>query len=54
MKAILCGATGMVGQGLLRECLLDPAVEHGSRVCANHLRILNRKYHWVPRSHLLA
>jgi uncharacterized protein YbjT (DUF2867 family) len=28
MKAILFGATGMVGQGLLRECLLDPAVEH--------------------------
>jgi len=28
MKAILFGATGMVGQGLLRECLRDPAVEH--------------------------
>jgi uncharacterized protein YbjT (DUF2867 family) len=28
MKAILFGATGMVGQGLLRECLLDPTVEH--------------------------
>ena len=27
MKAILFGATGMVGQGLLRECLLDPTVE---------------------------
>ena len=28
MKVILFGATGMVGQGALRECLLDPAVEH--------------------------
>jgi uncharacterized protein YbjT (DUF2867 family) len=26
MKVILFGATGMVGQGVLRECLLDPAV----------------------------
>jgi hypothetical protein len=28
MKVILFGATGMVGQGLLRECLLDPTIEH--------------------------
>jgi uncharacterized protein YbjT (DUF2867 family) len=27
MKIILFGASGMVGQGVLRECLLDPAVE---------------------------
>jgi uncharacterized protein YbjT (DUF2867 family) len=27
MKAILFGATGMVGQGVLRECLLDSAVD---------------------------
>lgn len=27
MKVVLCGATGMVGQGVLRECLLDPNVE---------------------------
>jgi uncharacterized protein YbjT (DUF2867 family) len=26
-KVILFGASGMVGQGVLRECLLDPAVE---------------------------
>ncbi len=26
MKIILFGATGMVGQGVLRECLLDPVV----------------------------
>ncbi|HXA76541.1 MAG TPA: hypothetical protein VNV41_05360 [Candidatus Acidoferrales bacterium] len=27
MNVILFGATGMVGQGVLRECLLDPEVE---------------------------
>jgi len=27
MKVILFGSTGMVGQGVLRECLLDPDVE---------------------------
>jgi len=27
MKVIIFGATGMIGQGVLRECLLDPAVE---------------------------
>jgi uncharacterized protein YbjT (DUF2867 family) len=27
MKIILYGATGMVGQGVLRECLLDPRVD---------------------------
>jgi uncharacterized protein YbjT (DUF2867 family) len=27
MKVILFGATGMVGQGVLRECLADPEVE---------------------------
>jgi len=27
MKVLLFGATGMVGQGVLRECLLDPGVE---------------------------
>jgi uncharacterized protein YbjT (DUF2867 family) len=28
VKVILFGATGMVGQGVLRECLLDPGVEN--------------------------
>ena len=27
MKVILFGATGMVGQGVLRECLLDPDIQ---------------------------
>jgi len=28
MNVILFGATGMIGQGVLRECLVDPGVEH--------------------------
>jgi len=28
LRVVLLGATGMVGQGVLRECLLDSAVEH--------------------------
>ena len=28
MRVLLFGATGMVGQGVLRECLLDPDVTH--------------------------
>jgi uncharacterized protein YbjT (DUF2867 family) len=28
MRILIFGATGMIGQGVLRECLLDPAVEH--------------------------
>ena len=32
MKVILFGATGMVGQGVLRECLLDPDVVTGLAV----------------------
>ena len=27
MKVILFGGSGMVGQGVLRECLIDPGVE---------------------------
>jgi putative NADH-flavin reductase len=27
MKVVLFGATGMVGQGVVRECLLNPRVE---------------------------
>src|SRR3954467_14148069 len=39
MKVILFGATGMIGQGVLRECLLDPGVE---RVLAVGRRGLGR------------
>ena len=35
MKLVLFGATGMVGQGVLRECLLDPDVENVLAVVRN-------------------
>ena len=28
MKVVIFGASGMVGQGVLRECLLDPEMAH--------------------------
>jgi uncharacterized protein YbjT (DUF2867 family) len=28
VNAIIFGATGMVGRGVLRECLLDPSIDH--------------------------
>jgi hypothetical protein len=38
VKVILFGATGMVGQGVLRECLLDPDVEISSPLFARPAR----------------
>jgi len=35
VKVLLFGATGMVGQGVLRECLLDPEVESVLAVVRN-------------------
>src|SRR5271170_3069369 len=35
IKAIITGATGMVGEGVLHECLLHPDVEH--------VLVINRK-----------
>lgn len=44
MKVILFGATGMVGRGVLRECLADPEVEQvlavGRNTCGvDHLKL---------------
>jgi uncharacterized protein YbjT (DUF2867 family) len=41
MKVILFGATGMVGQGALRECLLDPEV---TQLLAVGRHAVNRKH----------
>ncbi len=50
MKVILFGASGMVGQGVLRECLLDPEIDSvlsigrtGSGLNAPKLRDIVRK-----------
>lgn len=43
MKVVLFGATGMVGQGALRECLRDPDVERVLVVGRSSLGIRNEK-----------
>jgi uncharacterized protein YbjT (DUF2867 family) len=43
MKVILFGATGMVGQGVLRECLLDPEVESVLAIVRNSTGQQNAK-----------
>jgi len=43
MKVIIFGATGMIGQGVLRECLLDPGVERVTAVGRNATGVTNPK-----------
>jgi uncharacterized protein YbjT (DUF2867 family) len=43
MKVILFGASGMVGQGVLRECLADPGVTEIIAVLRSPLRLGNPK-----------
>jgi uncharacterized protein YbjT (DUF2867 family) len=50
MKVILFGATGMVGQGVLRECLLDPGIESVLAVGRNPLREQQPKLREILRN----
>jgi uncharacterized protein YbjT (DUF2867 family) len=43
MKVILFGATGMVGQGVMRECLLDPDVTHVLSIGRSETRLRHAK-----------
>jgi uncharacterized protein YbjT (DUF2867 family) len=43
MRVILTGATGMVGQGVLRECLLDPGVTDVLSIGRNPIHQQNPK-----------
>jgi uncharacterized protein YbjT (DUF2867 family) len=45
MRVLLFGATGMVGQGVLRECLLDPEVESVVALSRNATGQQHRKLH---------
>jgi uncharacterized protein YbjT (DUF2867 family) len=45
VKVILLGATGMVGQGVLRECLLDPEVKSVLTVGRNATAKRHEKLH---------
>src|SRR5580698_8006144 len=52
MRAILFGASGMVGQGVLRECLLDPEVESVLSVGRSVSGIKDAKLREIQRSNL--
>jgi saccharopine dehydrogenase-like NADP-dependent oxidoreductase len=50
MKVVLFGATGMVGQGVLRECLRDPDPERVLAIGRSSIGMQNEKareiVHW--------
>jgi len=53
MKVILFGATGMVGAGVLRECLLDPEVEQVLTVGRNASGIQQAKVREIVHRNLM-
>ncbi len=52
MKVLVFGATGMVGQGVVRECLLDPDVELVGTVGRTPTGIQNKKLREIAHSDL--
>ncbi len=52
MKVIVFGATGMVGQGVLRECLVDPRVEQVLTVGRSVTGQRNEKLREIVRADL--
>ena len=53
MKVMIFGATGMVGAGVLRECLLDPDVEGVLTVGRNATGKKHEKLHEIVHKNLL-
>jgi uncharacterized protein YbjT (DUF2867 family) len=53
MKVAVFGATGMVGQGVVRECLLDPGVESVVSVGRNPSGVSDPKFREVLTTDLL-
>ena len=53
MKVILFGATGMVGQGVLRECLLDPGVDRVLAVGRRPAGVQNNKLREILHDNFL-
>jgi uncharacterized protein YbjT (DUF2867 family) len=52
MKVLIFGATGMVGQGVLRECLRDPEVELAVTVGRNATGMRNAKLREIVHGNL--
>jgi len=52
MKVVLFGATGMVGQGVLRECLRDPGVERVATVGRSALDVQDPKLIEIQHANL--
>ena len=52
MKVLVFGATGMVGQGVLRECLLDPEVELATTVGRSSTGMQNPKLREIVHADL--
>ncbi len=53
MKVLLFGATGMIGQGVLRECLLDPEVELVQTVGRTASGVIHPKLREIVHADLL-
>jgi uncharacterized protein YbjT (DUF2867 family) len=53
MRIALFGATGMVGQGVLRECLLDPEVERVVSIGRSRSGVQHEKLREIVRGDLL-
>jgi uncharacterized protein YbjT (DUF2867 family) len=53
MKVLMLGATGMVGQGVLRECLRDPDVETVTSVGRSHTGVQDARLREIQHTDLL-
>ncbi len=53
MKTLIFGATGMVGQGVLRECLLDPEIETVLTVGRSATGVRHSKLREIVRADLM-
>lgn len=53
MRVLLVGATGMVGQGVLRECLLDPDIEEVAALGRSPVRIEHGKLRNIVHADML-
>jgi dihydrodipicolinate reductase len=51
MNVLIFGATGMVGQGVLRECLLDPDVQRVQAIGRTPTGVQNAKLRECIRIH---